>query len=664
MGINLSTVIVVLFLIMITQIIALFLQNRVNKKYPGISYWLVGCVLLALGFIMLPMINIDHLKDIVKLASPLIVLGHVLLLIGVKKFFNRNINMWLPTSIFFISTLLYYYFMYINVDIVLRTHTINTSVIIISLLIAYELLFKKEKYLSSTANFTAIVFLLYGLAHAVRIFQIHQVDSITSYNDPNFYMVVVFFVSIVISNLWTFGLILMINQRLNHDNQTEKEKMQFIFNTNLDAQSITRLDNGFIVDINDEFTVLTGYSKAEAIGKSMRDSSFWTDPDDRQIFAEQLSKNDVRKNMEFIFQRKDESRFLGMISAKIILIESVPHIVSVIRDITERKKSENAIIESEEKYRSILNASPDDITITDLDGYILMNSPAAKEMFGYEADFDQFLGMQLLDFIVAEDVERAKSNIISMHQGNERNTNEYRGVRKDRSIIDIEVNSGIIYNAHGQADKLVFIIRDISQRKLIESQMKELIVQLEKEKDTAQLNSVTDSLTGLYNRGYFDKTLWAEFSTLAQSGLPLSLIMLDIDNFKKYNDSYGHPAGDRCIQMISTTLMNIVEGTPDTAARYGGEEFIIVLPGTEEERAMAIGERIRKEIEDLAIAHISSTTAKHVTVSVGIVTVYPAEYASPDDALKLVDNSLYTAKNNGRNCCVFNAETNVLHIPL
>nr|WP_300001928.1 PAS domain S-box protein [Tissierella sp.] len=177
-----------------------------------------------------------------------------------------------------------------------------------------------------------------------------------------------------------------------------------------------------------------------------------------------------------------------MISAKIIMIHSITHIISVIRDITERKEFENVLIESEEKYRSILNASPDDITITDLSGKILMISPAAKEMFGYESDFDDFIGMQLLDFLVPEDVERATLNMLEMSKDVKRSTNEYRAIRQDRSIFDVDVNSGFVYNANGQLDKIVSIVRDITKRKLIESEMKELVNQLEIER--IQLNLI------------------------------------------------------------------------------------------------------------------------------------------------------------------------------
>ena len=133
----------------------------------------------------------------------------------------------------------------------------------------------------------------------------------------------------------------------------------------------------------------------------------------------------------------------------------------------------------------------------------------------------------------------------------------------------------------------------------------------------------------------------------------LSLIMLDIDHFKNYNDTYGHLEGDKCIQMITSRLKDIIEREPDIAARYGGEEFIAILPETDENGARLLGEKIRKEVENLNIPHETSETSRHVTVSVGVVTVYPKDFKSPDQVLKLVDDALYEAKAKGRNQVVF-----------
>ena len=265
-------------------------------------------------------------------------------------------------------------------------------------------------------------------------------------------------------------------------------------------------------------------------------------------------KKEFVRTLNLFSNAKTGAYLTGNISAKIITIHGVAHIVSVVHDITKSKQIEEAIRESEELYRSILNASPDDITITDLQGFIHVISPAAKKMFGYEPEYDLFLGSQLLDYIIPEDRERAKSNIIRMLKGDYAGPNEYHGVRKDGSIFDIEVNSGSILGVNGLAAKMVFIVRDITDRKQNELQIQQLVQQLEIEKKAAQLNANTDSLTGLASRRYFDELLNFEFYRLKRSGSPMSLIMLDVDYFKDYNDTYGHLAGDDCLRQIGSTL--------------------------------------------------------------------------------------------------------------
>ena len=658
MELNALTLIFVLGLILGSQVVALFVQYRVNRTYKGIGYWLMGSSSMALGFISMSFITIKPLEIIVRISNPLIVLGLILLYIGIIKFFDKKSNKLILISIFILFNLFYYYYMYINNDIFARTIIISATIAILAFMISYQLISKKDKILFSTPRFTASVFFIYGCFYTVRIISTIMFSSGHSYVGKGSNIISVAIISIIASNLWTLGLIIMVGQRLNMEHQLEREKLQMIFNTNINAQLITRLEDGFIVDVNDEFTILTGYSKVEIIGDSTKNSYFWYRHEDRQVFIDELNDKGLCKNMEFVFQRKDGSKFTGMISARVIMIHSVVHIISVIRDITERREFEDALIESEEKYRSILNASPDDITITDLDGYILMASPASKEIFGYEVDWDldNFIGVELTEFIIPEDVERFKSDVLKMYEGANESTNEYRGIRQDKSTFDIEVNSRFIYNANGLPEKMVFIIRDITKRKMIESKMQQLVQQLEIERNTAQLNAITDSLTGLFNRGHFDKTLRTEFSRLTRSGSRLSLIMLDIDHFKKFNDSYGHIAGDKCLQMVAATLKSSIERETDIVARYGGEEFIIILPDTDEKGAMILGELIRKKIEDLAIPHIESETSKYVTVSVGIITIDSTDLISADQALKLVDEALYIAKEKGRNRCVYSSK--------
>lgn len=318
-------------------------------------------------------------------------------------------------------------------------------------------------------------------------------------------------------------------------------------------------------------------------------------------------------------------------------------------DSTERKLAEDALKESEEKYRFILNASPDDITITDLDGNITMVSPAAKKMFGYDMNYDGFIGKRLVDFIIAEDAQRALANLKLMHQGASQKVNEYRAVHKDQGTFDIEVNSGFINDINEKPTKMIFIIRDITKRKLEEKQIKELVDQLEAEKNVAYINSITDSLTGVMNRRYFDQVLETELNKMNSLGSFLSLIMLDIDYFKKFNDSYGHLAGDDCLRQIGALLKTIFRRETDIVSRYGGEEFMAILVETEADRAKVLAEKIRKAVEELKISHVTSEISDFVTVSIGVVTVYTREKPTPYQVIALADEALYNAKTQGRN---------------
>jgi len=161
--------------------------------------------------------------------------------------------------------------------------------------------------------------------------------------------------------------------------------------------------------------------------------------------------------------------------------------------------------------------------------------------------------------------------------------------------------------------------------------------------------SFTDSLTRLANRRSFDTALEVEFQRLRRSGAALSLIILDIDHFKNFNDTYGHVAGDECLQRIGALLGGMVSRVPDLAARYGGEEFAVILPETDSAGATALAERIRHGIRALRIPHTASSAADMVTASLGVVTVDVATLRSPQDVIRLADEQLYLAKSNGRN---------------
>ncbi|MCG7588429.1 diguanylate cyclase domain-containing protein [Photobacterium sp. OFAV2-7] len=186
-------------------------------------------------------------------------------------------------------------------------------------------------------------------------------------------------------------------------------------------------------------------------------------------------------------------------------------------------------------------------------------------------------------------------------------------------------------------------------RKLVE--LEELQQQLEETNEQLLLLSTTDGLTGLLNRRRFDEVLNEEWKRGIRSQQPLSFIILDIDHFKAYNDTYGHQAGDDCLREVARTLASVPLREMDKIARIGGEEFAIILPETDNEGAMLAAQRIRASIDELDIPHSSSLSHQHLTISVGVSTVVPDLAFSSRKLLEAADDALYEAKRRGRNCC-------------
>lgn len=161
--------------------------------------------------------------------------------------------------------------------------------------------------------------------------------------------------------------------------------------------------------------------------------------------------------------------------------------------------------------------------------------------------------------------------------------------------------------------------------------------------------SAMDPLTGLANRRALGERLEAELRRLRRRGQPIALLLCDVDFFKAYNDRYGHLAGDACLQRVAGVLSDVARRAADLVARYGGEEFVVVLPETDEEGALAVGEAARAGVRALGIPNDRSTVADVVTLSVGAVAVVTDGEVTPDELLRRADAALYDAKAGGRN---------------
>lgn len=175
-------------------------------------------------------------------------------------------------------------------------------------------------------------------------------------------------------------------------------------------------------------------------------------------------------------------------------------------------------------------------------------------------------------------------------------------------------------------------------------------LRLKQQSDLLESFAFRDGLTGLANRRAFDDRSGAEWNRCLRSGLPLSAIMIDVDHFKLYNDSYGHARGDECLRQVAQALSLRVQRAGDLVARYGGEEFVVLLPGTDHGVALGIGDGLRNSVEALGMEHRASKVTDHVTISVGVATSTPAGVGGISGVLEAADRMLYACKAAGRNC--------------
>ncbi|MCG6970240.1 MAG: diguanylate cyclase [Gammaproteobacteria bacterium] len=320
-----------------------------------------------------------------------------------------------------------------------------------------------------------------------------------------------------------------------------------------------------------------------------------------------------------------------------------------------------SVEKTESQLNTILNTVVDSIITTDAAGKILSVNTSAEKMFGYAAS--EIIGANVNKLMPAQ-YRRAHKQIMNKQESTAENriigvSREVYGRRKDGSEFPVEISLG----KANIAEQVIFtgIIRDITERRRNEEELKRYREDLEHQvaqrtqalaRANRKLEQLAreDALTGIANRRVFDEVLTQEIRRAKRNKKPLSLIICDIDYFKNYNDTYGHLAGDRCLQKVAKTIESGFQRAGELVARYGGEEFAIILPLLDKEAAAERAENIRLAIWDLNIIHESSKIDQRVSVSLGVATTHSDAVLNLAELIHAADNALYAAKHNGRNC--------------
>ena len=314
-------------------------------------------------------------------------------------------------------------------------------------------------------------------------------------------------------------------------------------------------------------------------------------------------------------------------------------IAGVTRDITQRKLLEQEVIERRDQLNLVLSEMSDGVAQYDRNGVLLYCNQQYRNMFPLTSDVRN-PGTHLRD-ILRTVVARGEQVLPDIDP--ETWIEQLVATIGEAGEEEVQLHNGRWLTirrrptAHGSS----LVVSDITHFKESETALKKLTEQLER-------LAATDSLTGLMNRRAFDVALESEVARARRDGTPLSLLMIDVDRFKEYNDVYGHQAGDEILRRVATCLDDNTRRPADIAARYGGEEFAAVLPDTDEDGAYFIAEAFRQRLAMLALPHERGVKAS-VSASVGLATFTAADGGLPaSELVRRADEALYNAKGAGR----------------
>jgi diguanylate cyclase (GGDEF)-like protein/PAS domain S-box-containing protein len=313
------------------------------------------------------------------------------------------------------------------------------------------------------------------------------------------------------------------------------------------------------------------------------------------------------------------------------------------RDITAQRQIEQELKESELKFRSLSTSAQDAFIMINGQGKISYWNPAAERVFGYRSK--EALGQDLHKILAPErEYEAIKEKFGIFKKTGEGaaigKTTELVAVRKDQTEFPIELSLSVL-KLQGEWHSFG-IVRDISDRKRAEAQLRE------SEKRYKEL-SITDSLTKLYNFRHFHNNMQLEMERANRYHRGLALLMIDIDDFKRFNDTYGHLAGDMALAKTGAVIQSALREA-DSGYRYGGEEFAVILPETFGLGAVQVAERIRQDIAAMPIS-LRATTRLNITASMGVSELQTKDKLS--DFIRRADENLYTAKTDGKNRVIF-----------
>lgn len=468
------------FILAITHFVQMVIfahQYFKNKESREIKWWLLWSIFENLAFIMILFRDSSGgLRNLViVLQNVFMGTGVMFLYAGTMKIFGRRTNRKFLYAAAALLILIFFQFTVISYNIYIRSLVINFYLSFFALWPAY-LLIKNRDYKKYTSScLIIVVFITHGLVFLLRLIFI----ATGQINIENFFEHTVinhltYLEGIVVSILWTFGFIVIHNEKLSMILNETKNKFQSLFNTSPDIALITSVKEGRIVEANENFYKVSGYSNAEALGSTTIAMNLWKKSEDRNKIVEDLKQGKPISNFEAMFVKKSGDTFIGLISSVLIKIENELSIMSIVRDVTENKKQERELLESAGNWITTFNAISDPVFLLDPDGNIVDYNRAAELMFGN----NELKGKHVCDVVHGESghIDSCPSAMI-------------RHISKSESVIIqsggkwFEITSDPIV-AHDNMVGSVHVVSDITNKKKSDEKMQQTV------KELKQLNDI------------------------------------------------------------------------------------------------------------------------------------------------------------------------------
>ncbi len=672
----------------ICVVVMYILWRRSRERFSGTGLWLADYVMQFSAVLLVTLRDVIPEAISVIVGNGLVIAGTILLFIGLERYTAKRGPQLQNAFLLALFLPLHAYFFFALPSLPARNINFSIGLLAVCSQAAWLMLRRTAPAWRPATRGVGLIFSGYVLVSLFRIAVDATLPSGSDFFHSNIFDTLVLLTYQMLFVALTFSLFLMVNRRLLSSLERDiamqremeealrisEEKFGKAFHSSPDAILISRLRDGRLLEINEGFSRLTGYSREEALAGSSIQLSLWADPRDRQQVVSALLADRRVQNREYDFRTKTGELLHCWYSGELIDLSGEPHIVSIVRDITERKKSEEILHLRLTLWEYATSHTVEELMQKALDEIeVITDSPIS--FYHFVMEDQQSLSLQAWSTRTRREFCRAETQ--GMHYDLDRAGvwadcirelkpvvhNDYASVvdrkgipdghgRVVRELVVPTFHGGRVVAVLGIGNKsspydkddiallssIADIIWTIIDHKRTDEKIHDLQEQLRE-------LAIHDSLTGLNNRHYLKETLKRELARAVREKYPVSFIMIDIDHFKRVNDTYGHEAGDAVLKDLATQLMNNSRGS-DILYRYGGEEFLAILPKVKADLAFQIAEKWRKGFLESPV--LREFAAAKTTISCGIAA-FPKDATAVANLIACADQALYQAKAAGRN---------------